>query len=105
MYAKGWSNGNDRSTGAGYGIRISTGDRDQWFDRSWDHVVIMLNGEPAANVPLSTSFWNSCTELRSAVIGRWLLAQRLAPWPRGKPPTLILRQVSGNRFELLLPVG
>jgi hypothetical protein len=104
MQATGWNNGQARSTGAGYGLRISAGDRDQWFDRSWSHVMIALGGNSVATVRLSASFWGSCTELRSAVIGRWLLSRRLAPWQRGKPPVLTLRPISGNRFELLPPV-
>lgn len=105
MQATGWSNGQARSTGAGYGFRISAGDRDQWFDRSWNHVVIAFDEDSVAIVRLSASFWGSCTELRSAVIGRWLLSRRLAPWPKGKPPALTLRRISRNRFELLPPVA
>jgi hypothetical protein len=50
-------------------------------------------------VSLLKSFWRSCPELRSAAIGRWLLRNHLAPWPRGLPPALVLRHVTGNRFE------
>jgi hypothetical protein len=103
MQAIGWSNGQARSTGAGYGLRISAADRDHWFERSWTHVVITLEGNGILTVPLSASFWRSCTELRSAEIGRWLLSRRLAPWPKGKPPTLMLRPINSNRFELLPP--
>jgi len=100
MRATGWSNGQARGSGAGYRIRISAGDRDRWFKQSWSHVVIELDDDEAAEVPLSASFWASCTELRSVTIGRWLLRRNLAPWPNRKPPTLTLRPLSGNRFQL-----
>jgi hypothetical protein len=105
MRATGWSNGQARSSGAGYGLRISAGDRDQWFSRSWSHVVIDLDDGSQATVRLSASFWVSCTELRSAVIGRWLVDEGLAPWPRREPPSLTLRPLANNRFELLRPAA
>ncbi len=49
---------------------------------------------------LSESFWRDCSELRSAAVGRWLLAAGLAPWPRGAPPVLELVPVVGNTFAV-----
>jgi hypothetical protein len=62
--------------------------------------VIQLPGQEPATVTLSQSFWRNCSELRSADIGRWLLRQGLAPWPRGKPPTFELVPVEDRRFRI-----
>jgi hypothetical protein len=103
MRVKGWSNGSPRPSGAGYGLRVSPNDRDKFFDPRWDHVEIELNGSLRAKVPLSRSFWENCTELRSASIGRWLIDHRLAPWQRSVPPTLELDHVADRLFRLQEP--
>ena len=100
MRATAWNNGRHHTSGAGYGLRISEEDRDRFFDRSWGHVVFDLGGEAQANVPLSESFWRSCSELRSAEI---LRICGLAPWPKGNPPVFALEHVAGNRFAVGLP--
>jgi hypothetical protein len=100
MYVTAWSNGQPTSSGAGYGVRISETDRDQYFDRRWSEALVDLGDDVRAVVPLSASFWERCSELRSAAIGRWLLGHQLAPWPPGHPPRFILRHVAENRFEL-----
>ena len=101
MRATGWSNGQPRRSGAGFGVRISRDDRDRHFHRAWDHVLIDLGSEEI-DVKLSKSFWGSCTELRSAALGRWLMAQGLAPWGRNEPPKLHVNPVGENRFRLRL---
>jgi hypothetical protein len=102
MYVTAWSNGRPLRTGAGYGIRLSVGDRDRFFDPDWSDVSVdVADGEPVL-VPLSSSFWRSCPELRSAAIGQWLLRNALAPWPRGAPPTLVLSPAGTRRFHLRL---
>ncbi len=103
MYVTAWSNGQPTSSGAGYGVRVSGTDRDQQFDRRWSEVLLDLGDEAMAVVPLSASFWDRCSELRSAAIGQWLLGHQLAPWPTGQPPRFILRHVGENRFELRQP--
>lgn len=100
MRVIGWSNGQPLLTGAGYGVRLSDRDRDDYFDPGWHEVVLNLDQGETVSVSLSKSFWRSCPELRSAAIGRWLLRSQLAPWPRGFPPALVLHHVTGNRFEL-----
>ena len=100
MYVTASSNGQPTSSGAGYGVRISESDREQYFDRRWSEVLLDLGDDVPAVVPVSASFWDRCSELRSAVMGRWLLGHQLAPWPTGEPPRFILRHVGENRFEL-----
>jgi hypothetical protein len=100
MRVTAWNNGSHHSTGAGYGIRVSPDDRDSYFSCGWDCVVVDLGTSGRASVPLSGSFWARCTELRSADIGRWLVGERLAPWPKGNPPSLSLTHLGGNAFRL-----
>lgn len=100
MKVRAWSNGRPLRTGAGYGVRLSDRDRDQYFDPEWREVTVDLDRGETVSVSLSESFWRSCPELRSAAIGRWLLDNGLAPWPPGVPPVALLIPVGGNRFSL-----
>jgi len=45
--------------------------------------------EAAMRYVAETDFWRSSSELRSAEIGRWLIVNKLAPWPKGHPPSSI----------------
>ena len=101
MRATGWSNGSARASGAGYGLKISRQDRDRFFDQRWSAIVLHLPGHEPVNVPLSESFWRSCTELHSAAIGRWLIHNNLAPWHPGKPPVIELRKTSDRTFKVI----
>ena len=84
-----WSNGRPLHTGAGYGVRLSDHDRDQYFDPEWHEVIVELDRGETVSVPLSNSFWGSCPELRSAAIGRWLQHNGVAPWALGAPPAVV----------------
>lgn len=95
-----WNNGRPLRTGAGYGVRLSDHDRDEYFDPEWHEVIIDLEDGESVSVSLSESFWGSCPELRNAAIGRWLLRNGLAPWSRGAPPVALLISVGSNRFSL-----
>lgn len=97
----GWSNStpNDH-TGAGYGIRIHSGDRDRYFQRDWDFVEVVLDNGEAAEMSLSETFWTTSPELRSAVIGRWMLDLGVIPWAKGKPPQVDLESIGNRRFRL-----
>jgi hypothetical protein len=74
-------------------------DRDQAFDSEWSEIVLELEGAEPVTLPLSPSFWRSCTELRSAAVGEWLLAAEAAPWLRGSPPGVVVTAIEGNRFS------
>jgi hypothetical protein len=100
MRVTAWSNGSPRSSGAGYGLRVSSADRDRYFEPGWDRVDVDLGMYGHAVIRLSRSLWATCTELRSAAIGRWLLGHHLAPWPAGAPPVLTLGHLGGNAFRL-----
>jgi hypothetical protein len=91
--------------GATYGLRMSAGDRDKNFERSWLSVTLALDGGPVVTVPVSPSFWRDCTELRSSRIGDWMAAQGLVPWPRGRPPRFTMEQVSPGHFAVHCPTS
>ena len=90
MRVIGWSNGQPRPTGAGYGVRFSDHDRDDYFDPGWHEVVVNLDQGETVSVPLSKSFWRSCPELRS-IGSRW-----------GRPPNP--RRASGCRSAAEMPL-
>ena len=103
MKVSGWSNStsNDR-TGAGYGVRIRYNDRDRYFQRSWGSVEVVLDSGGIIGVSLSEKFWTTCPELRSSVIGRWMLELGVIPWPKYKPPEFDLEPIGDRRFRLAL---
>ena len=101
IVAFGWNNGSpDNRTGAGYGIRLSKEDRDRYFQREWDSVEIELENGELVKVRLSNSFWRRCVELRSSKIGRWMLENGYAPWPKGSPPKFKLIPAGERKFKL-----
>jgi hypothetical protein len=98
-----WNNGHFNASGAGYGIRVSKRDRGAVFEPSWNEVVIHApteHGFDPMTASLSASFWQDCTEIRSAEIGRWLIEHGHATWPKSHPPAFRLEQVGANRFAL-----
>ena len=106
MIVKAWNNGKHNPTGAGYGLKLRPADRDKYFDRQWKSVIVEIPHrsewvEAEVNVS-KKSFWNSrCRELINKEIGRWLIAQGLAPWPKRKPPRIELEPLGGRRFGIL----
>jgi len=101
--ASGWHNGSPRSSGAGYGIRISKADRDRYFVPGWESVELEFPDGQRAEVTLTRSFWKPekpCAELRHEVIGRWMFAQGAAPWPKGSPPRLVLMPLGPKLFSV-----
>lgn len=107
MIVTAWNNGQHHATGAGYGLKIDVRDRDQYFRREWRSVILKLEGEDGTievNIA-KPSFWNAtCRELISAAIGCWLLKNRLAPWPKNRPPKLILEPMAEpGHFRLSRP--
>lgn len=100
-----WNNGRHHASGAGYGLKIPVTDRDAFFRRDWNSVVLELPSlDGTTNVDLNVakpSFWNStCHEVISKEIGLWLREQGLAPWPAGKPPKLRVTARGERRFRV-----
>jgi len=85
-----------------YGIKFTEADRDRYFDRSWRDVVLELDGAGTTKARLTPSFWRVCSEVRSRAIGDWLIRARVAPWPTGSPPGLVVTPEGGNRFAVRL---
>jgi hypothetical protein len=100
MRVTAWSNGTPTRSGAGYGLRVAPLDRDRYFLREWASVDLELTGSDTTTVRLPASFWNRCTELHSAAVGRWITHRRLAPWPAGSPTRLTLIPLAPARFRL-----
>jgi len=100
MMVTGWSNGRPNlATGAGYGVRIDRQDRDTRFRRNWTSVCLQLEAGQTVWVTLSPAFWRGCSEVRSARIGRWMLENGMAPWPKGRPPRLRLEPTGEAEFQ------
>ena len=103
VQATGWHNGSPSYSGAGYGIRTSKADRDRYFVLGWDKVQLELPSGQRVEVSLTRSFWKTetpCAELRSAAVGRWLIEQGVAPWPKGSPPRLTLAPLGPKLFAV-----
>ena len=98
-----WKNSKGFPLGvAGYGIKIDKlEDRLRHFPRGT--VQLLLDGQ-AASVAANTdkkSFWTqSCGELISSEIGRWMRSRGLIPWPDASPPKFVLRAVAPGTFEV-----
>jgi hypothetical protein len=98
--ASAWNNGAHHASGAGYGLKVTPGDRDRHFRPEWRQIELAVPGEGTATVPLSESFWRRCTELRSAAVGRWLRRTGQAPWEDGAPPQFELVPLHGATFAV-----
>jgi len=44
MIVTGWNNGDHLKSGAGYGVKLKTGDRDRFFERNWETIIIEMEG-------------------------------------------------------------
>jgi hypothetical protein len=77
-----WRNGRPSNEPAGYGFRVSKADRTDIPTRhgTGGRETTRQRGHV---VPLSPSFWRSCSELLSAGIGRGLLESEVATWTSG----------------------
>ncbi len=102
MIATAWNNGTHNPIGTGYGLKIDAEDRDRFFRKDWENVVLRLEGEKdevTVNVS-KKSFWNNeCRELISKKVGLWLVKHGKAPWPKGCSPKIRLELTTGNRFR------
>lgn len=104
MIVSGWKTGAPNiKTGVGFGLKIKQKDRDKYFQIKWPDVKIELEKGNWVEVNLSDSFWRDCIELRNSKIGRWMLENGLAPWPKGNPPKLELKSIGDRKFKLKSP--
>jgi hypothetical protein len=101
-----WNNGAHHRTGAGYGFKVESTDRDLYFLPQWETVLIELpRGSEVVSIEVNIdkgSFWGpSCRELISQAIGRWLIMQGYAPWVKGSPPKFNVQLAGEGRFVVL----
>jgi hypothetical protein len=101
-----WNNGSHLSSGGGYGLKVPIADRDAHFNRGWSTVVLEIprqGGFEEIELNIAKpSFWNeTCHELISQEIGRWLRSEGLAPWPPGQPPKIKVAILGERRFRVL----
>jgi hypothetical protein len=94
MRVRVWTNG----SGA-FGVAISAQDRDSHFTRSWQSVVVEVDGR-TDEYPLTDTFWTTCPELRGRGIQRWIRERGLDSWPRGSRPVVELEPAGPRRFRL-----
>lgn len=101
MIVTAWKSTANPITGGGYGLKVRVEDRDRYFRREWRTVTLELEGSdrPVEVKVGKPSFWNeTCHELTSQEIGRWLLDNGYAPWPKGNPPKFIMEVVADRRY-------
>lgn len=101
MIVTAWNNGK-----TGYGVKVTMRDRARFFKKKWRSITLVLEGSTVqAEVNVAKpSFWSPrCGELISRDIGTWLRENGLVPWPRRKPPKLLLEPISSARFLLRKP--
>ena|SRR5438128_1468805 len=103
-----WNNGKKHPSGAGYGFKISADDRDRTFMPEWREIIVELpapSGTVVVRVNVDKeSFWSDCRELIGDAIGRWLLDQGFAPWPKGRPPKFEVEPIGAGLFQVKGPI-
>ncbi|GAA0735342.1 hypothetical protein [Clostridium oceanicum] len=96
-----WNNGSYNSSGSGYGVRISKLNRAEFFNESWDKVVIHIGEvENTVDIHINNTFWGKCPELRSIEIGKYLIKKGLNTWEKGNPHRVLLIHKHNNEFIL-----
>ena len=103
--ATAWNNGDWHATGAGYGLKISAADRDNYFESDWDTVTLQLVGERTSRVAEANvakkSFWSpQCREMIKLEIGLWFIENGFRRWPRNAPPRFQMFPVATHEFEV-----
>lgn len=83
-------------TGAGYGIRFSLAH--YAILQNWKELIIGNTGIilKRGNKVLK----QGCCEIRSKLIGKYLIQNNLINWQKGKPSKLKLEDLGQNKFKL-----
>jgi hypothetical protein len=100
-----WNNSHYHASGAGYGLRISFEDRQRFFNRDWQTVILHLNGydHPVEVNVAKASFWNrTCGELISRHIRLWLQRNNRARWPQRQPHRARITILGEREFKVEL---
>jgi hypothetical protein len=94
-----WNSSLYHASGGGYGLRISFEDRQHFFKRDRQSIILHLNGydHPVEVNVAKASFWNrTFGELISKHIGLWLQRNNCETWPR-RQRHLVRMTVSAER--------
>lgn len=97
-----WNNGGFSNDGNGYGIRFSKINIPFFKQYGWNELILQLgyNGEEV-HCKINDTFWTTCPEVRSKMIGQFLIRNGMGNWDKGKPYKLSLFQLEENRFILV----
>ena len=105
IIGKGWYTGpRNYNTGAGFGITTRKDDRDKYFKREWNSVILRLEGiegDVIVNIN-KPSFWSKCPELIKKEIGIFFKIKGVINWRKGYPPKVELEQIKDNIFIVRL---
>ncbi len=99
--ARTWNNGARHASGAGYGLKITLADREEFFTRNWQTVILHLQGyaHPIEVNVAKASFWNrTCGELISKHIGIWLQQNDRHQWPNRQPHRVRMTVIGDRTF-------
>jgi hypothetical protein len=91
-------------SGRTYGIRVGYGNRDKFFNPSWEWIEVETDGK-LRKFQLTPGFWNCCPEFRDSggtVIQDWLRCHYAIPWPNRHPPhpRFEVIDIANRRFRL-----
>jgi hypothetical protein len=85
--------------GGTYGIRIGAQNVRIHFPKSVKTILVEVGGK-VIRCKLKPTFWRTCPEIRSKVIGDWLHHKNLIPWKKGQPPRFSLTATGKAYFVL-----
>ena len=108
VLARAWNNGKFLPNGGGYGIWLTNYFKDEYLDVNWVSITLELEGwEKPAELAINTdAFWGRGRELRSGIIGKWLIVNGKGQWGPGQEPEIFLKPLGGRRFAASLqPTG
>ena len=93
VLARAWNNGKFLPNGGGYGIWLTNYFKDEYLEVNWVSITLELEGCRGR-------------ELRSGIIGKWLIANGKGQWGPGQEPEIFLKPLGGRRFAASLqPIG
>jgi hypothetical protein len=105
MIVTAWNNGAHSRNGAGYGLRVNPQDRDAFFKKEWDKVILEIEDQGTtaeAHFDID-KFWSEIgAPILCREVGLWLRHHGLAPWALGNPPVFVVDPIEGNRFIVKL---
>ena len=94
-----WHNSKPTKTGAGYGIRVPK--EHIMLVKNWEQIKFLGNQEyEILNRNNRKDYTDKCPEIRSKLIGLYLIKEELTDWQPKKPPKLKLKNEGEGVFTL-----